>query len=156
MTLASSTSKYIHKYNPRDRSISTTCGLLVLLYFGISDTLQLAAKTFMETAVTNNKSNAKYGYDIINWFENLSENAGKVQTQTLRRILELNHGVQYLQKWLGDINIQEMDACSLESIFTSMVPLASHADFEPFIQRIADGDTGPLLTQQPMATLSLR
>ncbi|XP_062151065.1 indole-3-acetic acid-amido synthetase GH3.10 [Alnus glutinosa] len=94
-------------------------------------------------------------YDIIDWFENLSENAGKVQTQTLRRILELNHGVQYLQKWLRDINIQEMDACSLESLFTSMVPLASHADFEPYIQRIADGDTGPLLTQQPMATLSL-
>jgi auxin responsive GH3 family protein len=111
----------------------------------------------MEPAVTNNKkSNAKYGYDIIDWFENLSENAGKVQTQTLRRILELNHGVQYLQKWLRDINIQEMDACSLESLFTSMVPLASHADFEPYIQRIADGDTGPLLTQQPMATLSLR
>ncbi|KAE8075883.1 hypothetical protein FH972_014566 [Carpinus fangiana] len=110
----------------------------------------------MEAAVTtNNKSSAKYGYDIIDWFDNLSENAGKVQTQTLGRILELNHGVEYLKKWLGDINIHEMDACALESLFTSMVPLASHADFEPYIQRIADGDTSSSLTQQPMTTLSL-
>lgn len=105
----------------------------------------------MEPAVTNNKTN-----DIIDWFEHLSENAGQVQTQTLRRILELNHGVEYLKKWLGDININDMDACALESLFTSMVPLASHADFEPYIQRIADGDTSPSLTQQPMTTLSLR
>lgn len=111
----------------------------------------------MEAAVTtNNKSSAKYGYDIIDWFDNLSENAGKVQTQTLRRILELNHGVEYLKKWLGDINIHEMDSCALESLFTSMVPLASHADFEPYILRIADGDTSSSLTQQPMTTLSLR
>lgn len=111
----------------------------------------------METAVINsNKSNNKYDHDIIDWFESVSENAGHVQTQTLRRILELNYGAEYLKKWLGDIDINEMDACALESLFTSSVPLASHADFEPYIQRIADGDTGPSLTQQPITTLSLR
>ncbi|EEF44482.1 indole-3-acetic acid-amido synthetase GH3.10 [Ricinus communis] len=94
-------------------------------------------------------------YDIIRWFDDVSENAGKVQTGTLRRILELNCGVEYLKKWLGDIKIQEMDACALESLYTSLVPLASHADLDPYIQRIADGDTTPLLTQQPIATLSL-
>ncbi|KAG2717241.1 hypothetical protein I3843_03G167100 [Carya illinoinensis] len=110
----------------------------------------------METAVSNsNKSNGNYDHDIIDWFESVSENAGHVQTQTLRRILELNYGVEYLRKWLGDINIHDMDACALESLFTSVVPLASHADFEPYIQRIADGDTGPSLTQQPITTLSL-
>lgn len=95
-------------------------------------------------------------YDIISWFEEVSENAGRVQTETLRRILELNYGVEYLKKWLGDIiNIQEMDATALESLYTSLVPLASHADLEPFIQRIADGDTSPTLTLQPITTLSL-
>jgi auxin responsive GH3 family protein len=104
-----------------------------------------------------NKSN---DYDaIIDSFENVCENAGHVQTQTLGRILELNHGVEYLKKWfgkVGDINIKNMDACALESLFTSLVPLVSHADLEPYIQRIADGDTAPLLTHQPITTLSLR
>ncbi|KAJ7981419.1 jasmonic acid-amido synthetase JAR1 [Quillaja saponaria] len=115
--------------------------------------------SLMELAVvsTNIKhsSNGNNDFDIISWFEEVSENAGSIQTQTLRQILELNYGVEYLQKWLGDFNIKEMDACALESLFTSLVPLTSHADLEPYIQRIADGDTGPILTQQPITTLSL-
>lgn len=94
--------------------------------------------------------------DIICWFEDIAENAGCVQTQTLRRILELNSGVEYLKKWMGDINVQEMGASALESLYTSSVPLASHADLETYIQRIADGDTSPILTNQPITTLSLR
>ncbi|PRQ53056.1 putative GH3 family protein [Rosa chinensis] len=107
----------------------------------------------MEPAVVcNNQSN---GDDIIQWFEDVSENAELVQTQTLRRILELNWGVEYLKKWLGDVEIDEVDECALESLYTSLVPLVSHADLEPYIQRIANGDSAPLLTQQPMTTLSL-
>jgi hypothetical protein len=64
--------------------------------------------------------------------------------------------VEYLKKWLGDIDVRDMDASALESLYTSLVPLASHADLEPFINRIADGDTAPLLTQQPITLLSLR
>ncbi|KAI8008374.1 Indole-3-acetic acid-amido synthetase GH3.10 [Camellia lanceoleosa] len=105
----------------------------------------------------SNKSNGGGGdYDIIRWFEDVAENAGFVQTHTLRRILELNYGVEYLKKWLGCIkNVQDMDANALESLYTSLVPIASHADLEPYIHRIADGDTSPLLTKQPITTLSL-
>lgn len=95
--------------------------------------------------------------DIISWFEEITEKAGLVQTETLRRILEVNYGVEYLKKWLGDnVKIQELEGCVLESIYTSLVPLSTHADLEPYIQRIADGDTAPILTQQPITTLSLR
>ncbi|KAF7805906.1 indole-3-acetic acid-amido synthetase GH3.10-like [Senna tora] len=100
--------------------------------------------------------NGSHGYDIISWFEDVTKNAASVQTQTLSQILKLNCGTEYLKKWLGDdYNIQDMDDCALESLFSRVVPLASHADFEPLIQRIADGDTAPLLTQQPITTLSL-
>ncbi|XP_057956379.1 indole-3-acetic acid-amido synthetase GH3.10 [Malania oleifera] len=99
-------------------------------------------------------SNGDY-CDIIGWFESISENAGMVQTETLRRILEQNSGVEYLRKWLGDVKIQELEASALESLYASLVPLASHADLEPYIHRIADGETSPLLTQQPITTLSL-
>ncbi|XP_050383626.1 indole-3-acetic acid-amido synthetase GH3.10 [Argentina anserina] len=102
--------------------------------------------------VCNNHSN---GHDIIRWFEDVSENAESVQTQTLRRILELNWGVEYLRNWLGDVDIHEVDACVLESLYTSLVPLVSHADLEPNILRIANGDSSPILTQQPLTTLSL-
>lgn len=114
------------------------------------------------TLVSNHKNNSSNGsgnfdYEkIISWFEDVSNNTGSVQTEILSNILKQNNGVEYLKKWLGGYNILEMEACALESLFTSMVPIASHADFEPFIQRISDGDTAPLLTQQPITTLSLR
>ncbi|XP_050373036.1 indole-3-acetic acid-amido synthetase GH3.10-like [Argentina anserina] len=103
--------------------------------------------------VCNNHSN---GHDIIRWFEDVSENAESVQTQTLRRIVELHWGVEYLRKWLGDVDIHKVDACVLESLYTSLVPLVSHADLEPYILRIANGYSSPILTQQPLTTLSLR
>ncbi|KAK8259739.1 hypothetical protein V6Z11_D13G075500 [Gossypium hirsutum] len=112
----------------------------------------------MEAAqVVNSNGNADgdYQYEIISWFDSVSKNAAMVQTETLGQILHLNYGVEYLKKWFGDMKIQDMDACALESLYASLVPLASHADFEPFIQRIADGDTAPILTQQTITTLSL-
>ncbi|KAJ6297476.1 hypothetical protein OIU78_023096 [Salix suchowensis] len=108
----------------------------------------------METKKSN--GSRSYEHDIIGWFEDISENAGQVQTETLRRILELNWGVEYLEKWFGDIDVRDMDSSSLESLYTSFVPLASHADLEPYISRIADGDAAPLLTQKPIKLLSLR
>ena len=108
----------------------------------------------METK--NSNGSRSYEHDVIGWFEDISERAGQVQTETLRRILELNWGVEYLDKWFGDIDVRDMDSSSLESLYTSFVPLASHADLEPYINRIADGDTAPLLTQKPIKLLSLR
>ena len=95
--------------------------------------------------------------EIIRWFDEVSQNAGAVQQETLRRILELNYGVEYLRNWLGDIgNVREIEANKLEEIYTTMVPLVSHADVEPYVQRIADGDSSPILTQQRITHLSLR
>ncbi|KAG6419511.1 hypothetical protein SASPL_121733 [Salvia splendens] len=93
--------------------------------------------------------------DIIGWFDAAAESAAAQQTETLRRILVRNHAAEYLQKWLGDVDVQRLEASALESLFASSVPLASHADLEPYIRRIADGETTPLLTQEPITTLSL-
>ncbi|PON81968.1 GH3-like hormone conjugating enzyme [Trema orientale] len=111
----------------------------------------------MESAAVNDycNNNSSNENDVVSWFEGVSENAGWVQTQTLRRILELNHGTEYLKKWFKDIEIEEVEGCALEALYTSLVPLSTHADIEPLIQRAADGDTAPVLTQQPITTLSL-
>lgn len=108
----------------------------------------------MEGLVVN--GDHEYEYDIISWFDHVTSNVGSVQTHMLSQILRQNCEAEYLKKWLGDYNIQDMDDSTLESLFCCVVPLASHADFEPFLQRIADGDTAPLLTHQPITTLSLR
>ena len=115
----------------------------------------------MESAEKNRQhSNVNFDYDdrndIISWFERVTENASLVQTQTLRRILELNHNTEYLKRWLGDIKIQELEDSALEKLYKNLMTLSTYADFEPFIQRIADGDTSPLLTQQPITTFSIR
>ncbi|MFS8031193.1 putative GH3 family protein [Helianthus anomalus] len=93
--------------------------------------------------------------DMMSWFQEVARNARNVQAETLKMILEMNHGAEYLKKWLGDMDVHNMDAEALQSVYESMVPLASHADLDPYIQRIADGETSPLLTKQPITTLSL-
>lgn len=93
---------------------------------------------------------------VVDWFDDVAERAADVQTETLRRILEQNWGVEYLEKWLGGVRVQDLDAPALEKLYTSLVPLVSHADLEPYVQRIADGDMKPTLTREPITTLSLR
>ncbi|KAL8502311.1 hypothetical protein ACS0TY_021448 [Phlomoides rotata] len=101
------------------------------------------------------RSNNGCAGDVVEWFDDVAERAGAVQTETLRRILEQNWGVEYLEKWLGDVKVQDLDAPTLEALYTSLVPLVSHADLEPYVQRIADGDTKSTLTREPITTLSL-
>ncbi|KAF3775022.1 Jasmonic acid-amido synthetase [Nymphaea thermarum] len=94
--------------------------------------------------------------DIIQWFEEVCREAPAVQARTLGQIIRQNSGAEYLNKWMGHLpQLHEMEDQELESLFSSFVPLSSHADYEPYIQRIADGDPSPILIQQPITTMSL-
>ncbi|MQM01127.1 hypothetical protein Taro_033877 [Colocasia esculenta] len=94
--------------------------------------------------------------DVIGWFDWVADNAALVQTQTLRRIVEANCGTEYLGRWLGEgLRLEDLGLGELEKLYTSLVPLSSHVEVEPYIQRIADGDTRPILTRDPITTLSL-
>lgn len=86
---------------------------------------------------------------VIKDFEELTKNAGKVQEETLKKILEENAETEYLQ--LLGLN----GKTDVES-FKQCVPLATHKDLEPYIQRIMDGETNPILTGKPVPTISLR
>lgn len=86
---------------------------------------------------------------VIDEFEAMTRDAERVQEETLRRILEENSQAEYLRK-LG-LN----GGTDLES-FRAHVPLVTHKDLEPYIQRIVDGDSSPVLTGQPITTISLR
>ncbi|XP_022856676.1 jasmonic acid-amido synthetase JAR1 [Olea europaea var. sylvestris] len=85
---------------------------------------------------------------VIEEFEALSRDAGRVQKETLKKILEENGETEYLMKW--GLN-GKTDPIS----FKSCVPLVTHADLEPYIQRIAHGENSSILTGKPITTISL-
>jgi hypothetical protein len=89
------------------------------------------------------------GEKVIAEFERLSRDAAAAQREALRRILAGNAAAEYLQG-RGLAGRTDPDS------FRACVPLATHADFEPYIARIADGDTSAVLTATPVTAISLR
>ncbi|KAK1324799.1 putative indole-3-acetic acid-amido synthetase GH3.5 [Acorus calamus] len=85
---------------------------------------------------------------VIKEFESVTKDAGRVQIETLKRILEMNGEAEYLQS-LGLCGRTDPES------FKACVPLATHSDLEPYIQRITDGEDSPILTGKPITTISL-
>ena len=87
--------------------------------------------------------------DTINEFEALTRDAGRVQQDTLKKILDLNADAEYLKNFglRGRTDVESYKSC---------IPLCVHSDIEPYIQRIVDGDNSPVLTGKPVTSLSLR
>ncbi|KAJ9556055.1 hypothetical protein OSB04_010669 [Centaurea solstitialis] len=88
------------------------------------------------------------GEQVIEEFEALTKDAKRVQTETLKKILEENCEAEYLKKWGVDGNTNP-------EAYSSFVPLVTHKDLEPYIQKIADGASYPVLTGIPITTLTL-
>lgn len=88
---------------------------------------------------------------VIEEFEALTKDAGIVQKETLRKILEANASAEYLQN-LGLNGRTEPES------FKACVPLVTHKELEPYIMRIIDGagDATSVLTGKPITTMSLR
>lgn len=86
--------------------------------------------------------------EVIEEFELLSKDAGRIQEETLQKILEENGKTEYLQQW-------GLNGKTDPTSFKNCVPLVTHKDLEPYIHRIADGDLIPILTGKPITTISL-
>ncbi|GFP91933.1 probable indole-3-acetic acid-amido synthetase gh3.5 [Phtheirospermum japonicum] len=85
---------------------------------------------------------------VIDEFEALTRDAGNIQRDTLKKILEENGETEYLQR-CGLNGKTDPDS------FKARVPLVTHKDLEPYIQRIADGTNQSALTGKPITTISL-
>ncbi|XP_051145386.1 jasmonoyl--L-amino acid synthetase JAR4 [Andrographis paniculata] len=85
---------------------------------------------------------------IIEEFEELTKDAGRVQRETLRKILEENGGTEYLRKC-------GLDGRTDPESYKACVPLVTHKDLEPYICRIAEGQNASILTRKPITTISL-
>ncbi|XP_023527408.1 jasmonic acid-amido synthetase JAR1-like [Cucurbita pepo subsp. pepo] len=88
------------------------------------------------------------GEKVVEEFEEMTKDAERVQVETLKKILEENGSAEYLQN-LG------LNGRTDPQSFKECVPLATHDDFEAYIQRIADGDSSPILTGKPIESMSL-
>lgn len=89
------------------------------------------------------------GVRVIEEFEAMTEDAERFQRETLKKILTENGCAEYLQG-LG------LNGRTDPESYKACVPLVTHKDLEPYIQRIADGDSSPILTVKPITTISLR
>lgn len=87
--------------------------------------------------------------NVIEEFEAITKGAEMVQIETLKKILEENGSAEYLQN-LG------LNGRTDSKSFKDCVPIVTHNDLEPYIQRIADGDHSHVLTGKPITTISLR
>ncbi|KAI8024513.1 Jasmonoyl--L-amino acid synthetase JAR4 [Camellia lanceoleosa] len=76
----------------------------------------------------------------------LTKDAERVQKETLQKILEENGSNEYLKGLNGRTDHER---------FKDFVLLVTHKDLEPYIQRMVDGDTSPILTGKPITTISL-
>ncbi|KAB2595820.1 jasmonic acid-amido synthetase JAR1-like [Pyrus ussuriensis x Pyrus communis] len=81
-------------------------------------------------------------------FEAMTKDAERVQRKTLKKILEENGSAEYLQG-LG------LNGRTDPESFKACVPLVTHKDLDPYIQRIAEGDSSPILTGKPVPSFSV-
>ncbi|PON42228.1 GH3-like hormone conjugating enzyme [Parasponia andersonii] len=88
------------------------------------------------------------GDKVIEEFEALTEDAERVQRETLKQILEENGSAEYLLS-LG------LNGRTDPESYKACVPIVTHKELETYIQRIADGETVPILTGKPITTISL-
>lgn len=86
---------------------------------------------------------------VIEEFESITKDAKRVQIETLKRILKENGEAEYLKKW-------NLDGKFDPQSYSTCVPVVTHKDFEPYIQKIADGASYPVLTGKPITTITLR
>ncbi|XP_030489143.2 jasmonoyl--L-amino acid synthetase JAR4 [Cannabis sativa] len=85
---------------------------------------------------------------VIDEFEALTADAERVQRETLKQILEENESAEYLQN-------SGLNGRTDPESYKSCVPIVTHKELEPYIMRIADGETSPILTGKPITTISL-
>ncbi|KAF3559642.1 hypothetical protein F2Q69_00010343 [Brassica cretica] len=88
---------------------------------------------------------------VIDEFDEMTRNADQVQKQTLKEILHKNKSAIYLRNF----GINGDNTTDPEGDFKALVPLVTDSELEPYIKRMVDGDTSPILTGHPVPAISL-
>ncbi|XP_078431664.1 auxin-responsive GH3 family protein [Wolffia australiana] len=85
---------------------------------------------------------------VIEEFEELTMDVGRVQRETLKRILQENSDAEYLWR-VGLAGRTDPDS------FKACVPIVQHQDIEGYIRRIVGGEYSSILTGKHITSISL-
>lgn len=85
----------------------------------------------------------------LQFIEDVTSNADEVQKKVLEEILSLNAHVEYLQRHGLNGHIDR-------DSFKKFMPVITYEDIQPDINRIANGDTSPILCSKPISEFLTR
>ncbi|KAI3959870.1 hypothetical protein MKW92_013073 [Papaver armeniacum] len=74
----------------------------------------------------------------LEFIEEVTTDADKVQKQVLSEILSINSHVEYLQRY-------GLNGRTDRETYKNVIPTSTYEDLKPYIERIANGDTSPIL-----------
>ena len=99
---------------------------------------------------------APKGYNLIEknkktleFIEDVTANADEVQEKVLSEILSRNANVEYLQR-------HGLNGQTDRDTFKKLLPVITYEDIQPDINRIANGDTSPILCSKPISEFLTR
>lgn len=95
------------------------------------------------------KPTADYNLELKNkktlqFIEDVTSNADEVQKKVLEEILSRNAHVEYLQT-------RGLNGHTDRETFKKTMPVITYEDIQPHIDRIANGDTSPILSSNPIS-----
>ncbi|XWS54279.1 hypothetical protein CRYUN_Cryun10bG0077200 [Craigia yunnanensis] len=80
----------------------------------------------------------------LKFIEDVTSDADEVQKRVLYEILSRSANTEYLQR-------NGLNGCSDRETFKKWMPVVTYEDLRPDIERIANGDTSPILCSQPIS-----
>ncbi|WRX15987.1 GH3 family - like 8 [Theobroma cacao] len=80
----------------------------------------------------------------LKFIEDVTRDADEVQKRVLSEILSRSANAEYLQR-------NGLHGCTDRETFKKVIPVVSYEDLKPDIERIANGDTSPILCSQPIS-----
>lgn len=112
-----------------------------------------------------NRPNDKFGHDdddgdtntivedknkkALTYIEDVTSNADEIQQRVLAEILSSSAHVEYLQR-------HGLDGRTDWDTFKKVMPVVTYEDLKPDIDRIANGDTSPILCSKPISEFLTR
>ena len=108
----------------------------------------------MPEAAKNTQKPTDYSLELKNkktlqFIEDVTSNADEVQKKVLEEILSRNAHVEYLQR-------HGLNGQTDRETFKKFMPVIAYEDIQPHIDRIADGDTSPILCSRPISEFLTR
>lgn len=85
----------------------------------------------------------------LKYIEDVATNADEIQENVLADILSSSSHVEYLQR-------HGLDGHTDRNTFKRLMPVVTYEDLKPDIDRIANGDTSPILCSKPISEFLTR